>query len=143
MSLMEAITPSHPGHFFAVIDGWEIECCGEPLVVGELLEADLVDFHQRPHQELFRPLDLYWTRHGDEPVRRVRARVVNLWAVRWDLREVGPRSYAEVVGRGQAVSVPELVVDHGMMPSAWVLELDVLEELGTSVDGLRGPASRR
>lgn len=120
---MEPITPSRPGHVFAEVSGWEVECCGSPFRVGDLVDADLYDYLAPAAQELFTPLEQYWSWHDDRAAPRVRARVVNLWEVWWELRQVGERAFETLTGRGRAIGVHEVEIDVDRQPSGWVVEL--------------------
>lgn len=130
---------------------WEQECCGDPIVAGAIHELVLQPPVQTDRPGSRTAIDWILTHHddggpaGSTPLRRVRAlvrRVHEVWPTgrlaeidrvpgHADLVTPEPEEEA-AIGEGEVVftAAYEPVLPETPRPGGWLLDLEILEDLG-------------
>lgn len=135
----------------AYLTDWEQECCGGPIAAGAIHELLLQPSAQGRRSLSHIPVDWILTHHDDggsaesTPLRRVRAQVRNVREVwpngrlsetnrvpgRADLAEPPPAEEPVTgVGGFASMGACEPVLPETPRPEAWLLELEILADLG-------------
>jgi hypothetical protein len=125
------------------LTAWEWQCCGEPFRVGaEVLwpvvpASDVTGswLAEPLGKEVARAITHYETHHDEEPAPTIRARVVSIDAVYWELaprpsEDPGvryPVPKTGVLERRQSADGAELEIDGGPSFAGYIVELASLD----------------